>query len=207
MKRILILGASGFGREVLAWARATFDCHDYGFLDDNPLAVQDKRLRAPVIATVQAYEPQPGDAFLCAVGNTGLRRTLSLTIKERGGRFATLVHPTAIVAEGATLDEGVLVCPYVVISVDARVGEGAAVYYHSSIDHDAVVGRWAQISAHCDVTGGAVLGDVVFMGSHASVLPRVKVGDGAVVGAGAVVNRDVPAGAKVIGVPARARAR
>jgi sugar O-acyltransferase (sialic acid O-acetyltransferase NeuD family) len=205
MKRILILGAGGFGREVLAWARTTFDCAEFGFLDDNPLAAQDRRLRAPVVATLQAYQPRPDDLFLCAVGNPAYRRAMSQTIQQRGGRFGTLVHPTAIVAEGAELGEGAIICPFVLVSADARVEQGAAVYYHSSVDHDAVIGAWSQVSAHCDITGGAVLGPAVFMGSHASVLPRVKVGEGAVIGAGAIVTRDVPAGVKMIGIPARVR--
>ncbi len=205
MPRLLIIGAGGFGREIWAWAQAALNCQKIGFLDDNPQAAADKRLRAPVVATVQAYEPQPDDRFICAVGNPRMRRSLSTMIKARGGRFQTLVHPTALVAEGAILEEGVLLCPFALVSVDARVGEGAAVYYHSSVDHDAVVGPWTQVSAHCDITGGVVIGPAVFLGSHAAVLPGVRIGEGAVIGAGAIVTRDVAAHATVTGVPARAR--
>lgn len=47
------------------------------------------------------------------------------------------------------------------------------------------------------------IGDDVFIGAGARVLGGIEVGDGASVGANAVVVRDVPAGATVVGVPAR----
>lgn len=48
------------------------------------------------------------------------------------------------------------------------------------------------------------IGDDVWIGGGAILLPGVTVGDGAVIGAGSVVTRDVPAGATVVGNPARA---
>lgn len=49
------------------------------------------------------------------------------------------------------------------------------------------------------------IGRNVWIGGGAIVLPGVRVGDDAIVGAGAVVTRDVPAGATVVGNPARQR--
>ena len=51
--------------------------------------------------------------------------------------------------------------------------------------------------------GPVRIGDRVWIGTRAVVLKGVTIGDGAVVAAGAVVTRDVPAGAVVAGVPAR----
>ena len=48
-----------------------------------------------------------------------------------------------------------------------------------------------------------VLGKKVWLGANVTVLPGVTIGDNAVVAAGAVVTKDVPAGAIVGGVPAR----
>jgi len=51
------------------------------------------------------------------------------------------------------------------------------------------------------------IGRNVWIGAGAIILPGVNVGDDAIVGAGSVVTRDVPAGATVVGNPARARPR
>lgn len=47
------------------------------------------------------------------------------------------------------------------------------------------------------------IGNKVWIGAHATILPGVTVGDGAVIAAGAVVTKNVPAGAVVAGVPAK----
>ena len=47
------------------------------------------------------------------------------------------------------------------------------------------------------------VGQGAAVGSAAVILGGVKIGDGAMVGAGSVVTRDVPAGATVVGNPAR----
>lgn len=47
------------------------------------------------------------------------------------------------------------------------------------------------------------IGANVWIGGGAIILPGVTIGDDAIVGAGSVVTRDVPAGATVVGNPAR----
>jgi maltose O-acetyltransferase len=50
------------------------------------------------------------------------------------------------------------------------------------------------------------IGRNVWIGGGALILPGVTIGDDAIIGAGSVVTRDVPAGATVVGNPARVRA-
>ncbi|MCG3122747.1 MAG: Maltose O-acetyltransferase [Phycisphaerales bacterium] len=47
------------------------------------------------------------------------------------------------------------------------------------------------------------VGSDVWIGGHATICPGVTIGDGVTIGAGAVVTRDVPPGAVVVGNPAR----
>lgn len=207
MKQLVIIGAGGFGREVLDWARQC-DAHgrDWlvkGFLDDNPRALDAFDTGVPLLGAVADYRPADGDVFVCAMGNVAAKRRCVEMIRGRGGEFVRVVHRSAVVSGAAVLGTGVILCPGSIVTANARLGDFVSVNLNSTVAHDAVVGDWSQLHCHVDITGGVKLGECVLVGSHASVLPGVRVGTGATVGAGAVVMRDVPAGATVYGAPAR----
>ncbi|NBD36954.1 MAG: transferase, partial [Verrucomicrobia bacterium] len=189
MKRLLIIGAGGFGREVLQWARASIDRgRDWepgGFLDDRACALEGPgREFPPIVGTVREYEPREEDVFVCALGSPRLRAQVFEHFKKRGARFVRVVHPSCHLGEGVTLGEGVILCPGVVLTCDIAIGANTALNVNTAVGHDARIGAHCQISSFCDLTGYVRLGDRVFLGSRASVLPGIHVGDGATVGAG-----------------------
>jgi acetyltransferase-like isoleucine patch superfamily enzyme len=74
---------------------------------------------------------------------------------------------------------------------------GALIGHESHIGHSVFIAHGVSISGCCEV------GDGTFIGTNATVLPRVRIGRWATIGAGAVINRDVPDYAVVVGNPAR----
>jgi sugar O-acyltransferase (sialic acid O-acetyltransferase NeuD family) len=211
MKKLYIISAGDFGREVLEWALATPECGREwelaGFLDTRPDLLEGYRLPVGIVGSPSSWEVHDDHLFVCAVGDPVQKMNYAGLVQARGGRFASIVHPTAIVGHGSTIGQGCILCPHVTLTVNVTLGDFVVMNCHSSAGHDAVIGDGTTISGHCDVTGRVRIGRCVFLGSHATVLPGVVVGDNAVIGAGSVAVRKVPARTTVFGVPAVAVAR
>lgn len=205
--RTIIVGAGGFGRELISWA---LDCQDAGrlpplagLIDDNMQALDGFAYPVGMLGTVTDFSPQPDDHLLMAIGTPSIKQKVATQIEERGGVFAALVHPLAVIARSARIGEGAILCPLSMVSADAEVGRHCQVNALSSIGHDVRMGAYCTLSAHVDLTGGVSLGDLVMIGTGAKLLPRVKVGDGATIGAGSTVYRNVRAGTSVYTAPAK----
>ena len=206
ISQIIIVGAGGFGREVLQWSRDAWPEHASriaGFLSAEPDRLSHHECSLQIIGDPDRYEPQPGDALLLAIGIPVVRRQVAESLRSRGAKFLTLVHPTAIVAPTATIGEGSIVCPYAIVSDSARVGAFVLMNYHSSLGHDASAGNHAVLSPYATLGGNASIGDDVFMGLHASVGPGRRVGARSKVSANSCALSDAPPDSIIYGAPGR----
>jgi sugar O-acyltransferase (sialic acid O-acetyltransferase NeuD family) len=206
IRRILIVGAGGFGREILLWARDAWPDHASkiaGFLSADPARLEGYACPLPILADPGQFEPKPGDALVLAIGIPETRRRVAEDLEARGGEFLTLIHPTAIVAPTASIGTGSILCPYSIVSDSAQVGRFGLLNYHASLAHDAAVGDYAVLSPYATLGGGAFIGDDVFLGLHASVGPGKRVGPRSKVAANSAALHDVPADSLVHGVPGR----
>jgi bifunctional UDP-N-acetylglucosamine pyrophosphorylase/glucosamine-1-phosphate N-acetyltransferase len=119
------------------------------------------------------------------------------------------VGPFSHLRPGSRLEAGVHVGNYVEVKA-ARLGAETKVGHFSYIG-DADVGARVNIGAGtvtCNYDGRrkhrTVIGDDAFIGSDTMLVAPVRVGRGASTGAGSVVTENVPEGARVLGVPAKA---
>lgn len=207
---LYIVGAGGFGREVLAYARdcarAGADLRIAGFLDDNPGALGGREVGAQVVGAISSLRPGPGDRFVIAVGEPRVRRALALALAERGVRddaFVTLVHPTAYAI--GELAPGCVVAPFGFVGPGAALGRHAVLNTYASAGHDAQLGDFTVLSPYAVVNGNVTLEEGVFLGTHATVVPGKRVGAWSKLGAGAVALADLEPGSLALGNPAKGR--
>jgi sugar O-acyltransferase (sialic acid O-acetyltransferase NeuD family) len=205
-ERILIVGAGGFGREVLQWARDAWPEHAHkiaGFLSADPRRLDGTSCRLPILADPATFTPERGDYLLLAIGIPGVRRQVAEDLLARGGKFLAMIHPTAIVAESARIDTGAVICPYAIVSDSAHVGPFTLVNYHASMAHDSVTGDFAVLSPYAALAGNATAGTDSFLGLHATLGPGASLGPRAKIAAQSALLHDAPAHSLAFGVPAR----
>lgn len=101
------------------------------------------------------------------------------------------IHPGATIGRNFFIDHG-----FVVIGETARIGDEVTIYQCVTL---------GGTSPDNGVGGDRhpTIGDGVIVGSGAQVLGPITVGARARIGANAVVTRDVPVGAVMVGIPAR----
>jgi sugar O-acyltransferase (sialic acid O-acetyltransferase NeuD family) len=210
---LAIFGASGFAREVAVWAeRATWHGCAFrliGFIDDlNPGGA----LRERPVMTLAEMATSHRPAFIVAVGDPALRERLARKAESAGLSAAPpLVHPSVEYDDGhVSLGEGTVVCGGCTLTTDIAVGCHAQINLHCTVGHDVRLDDYATLAPGVHVSGKVVIGRGAYLGTGAVTVDGdyerpLMIGDRAVVGAGAVVTRDVPAAATVVGIPARAR--
>lgn len=206
MKKLLIVGAGGFGRELYAWASQHPDCGRLwtldGFLDDNLDALASFGRFASVLP-LAGHAPTADNVYLAGLGKPLLKEKFIAPLVAAGAEFLTFVHPRALVGTRVKLGQGVVICPGAILSADIAVGDFAMVNLNCTLGHDVRIGPWTSLSAQCDITGAASVGKACFLGSRATIIPGKSVGDRTVIAAGAVVMTHLPADVLAAGNPAR----
>ena len=216
MRKLIIIGAGGFGAEAAWVAREMTSVSSragslvtgwslVGFADSDERKRRTLHAGYPVHGTIeQAAEALAGELwFFCAIGDNSTRRHLATAAHSLGWKPATLVHPAALIADTASLLAGTYVGPGSVVSNNARIGEHAIVNMHVSVGHDVVVGDYCQLSPGSRISGFCHIEDLAFLGSNAVLMPGTQVGRGAVVGASSMAHGRIEADTTVCGVPAR----
>lgn len=210
---IIIVGAGGFGRkavDVIARINGASEVprwHLLGFVDDKPSSENlDRAARqgTPYLGSIEGIVGQEARPwYVVGIGSPAVRRGIADIMDDAGFRPATLIDPGALIGSDVKIGEGSVVCYGAAVDTNVALGRHVHVGFNLIIGHDATVGDFVSLSPLSAVSGDCVIEDGVLIGVGGVVMLQRRVGKSAVVGASACVSTDVPAKARVKGVPAR----
>lgn len=212
LKRIVVIGAGGFAREVQWLIREINDVAPefefLGYVVTDLSRLEEHDSRGEVLGDYSWLRAHKNDvdALALGIGTPAARLKVSAELEADfpSDRWPALIHPSVrLDRTTCEVGAGVTLCAGVIGTVHLRLGAFAMVNLACTLGHEAELGRGCVLNPTVNISGGVTLGDGVLVGTGAQVLQYVRVGRGATVGAGAVVVKDVPDGATVVGVPAR----
>lgn len=200
---LLLVGASGLARETAEAVRASGHHDLVGFADDDEALWGTSLDGLPVLGGTDVLGGHDDWQVVLCPGSGAARAALAARLGLPDSRYATVVHPTAVVPSTCRVGPGSVLLAGVVLTASVDVGRHVVVMPGAVLTHDDVVEDVATLCARVALAGGVRVGAAAYLGAGCLVREHVTVGEQAVVGLGAVVLQDVPAGEVWAGVPAR----
>lgn len=209
-EQVVVIGASGFGRECLdvldAIVAAGAQITIAGVTDDDPSPANLQQLSdrpLPYLGTLDAWlaGAHIHSRYVLGVGNPSVRRMLADKLTSAGMTPLTAVHPSVTTGWGCRFDEGVVICAGATISTNVELGRHVHVNPNATIGHDCVLHDFVSVNPAAVISGDVHVEAETLIGAAATVLQQLTIGARTVIGAGAVVTKSVPSGVVVKGVP------
>ena len=156
MKQLIIVGASGFGRELLQWCKdvqkVKKEWEIAGFIDDNLQALDDYECDYKIIGTIDGWQPAQDQVFALAIAPNA-RITVNVTI----GDFVTVLDNTSI-------------------GHDANIGDYTTISASCGINGHVQVGRFGYFGCNASTIPSIKIGDECHIGVGSMVVNNIKSG-------------------------------
>jgi sugar O-acyltransferase (sialic acid O-acetyltransferase NeuD family) len=214
--QLVLVGSGGFGRETAEAVRAINDAERartrqprwelLGFLDDDEARWGECVSGTHIVGGLEKLDELPDAHVVVCTGHPGDFRSKKRIVERLGlpaERYATLVHPAAVVPESCRPREGSVILAGTVATTDVDIGAHVAVMPQAVLTHDCRLDDFATLGAAVCLAGRVHVDEGAYLGAGCQIRGDLTVGAWALVGMGSVVLGDVPAGETWAGVPAR----
>lgn len=214
MKKIYIVGAGGFVREVL-WlikrinevaVKNGRECEWYiaGFIDDDRSLHGEMLDDYPVLGGGDYLAALSEDVYVViAIGSAKVKKIVVEKLSAlKNIHFATLIDPSVILSDRVQIGDGCIICAGTIMTVDITIGSHVIINLDCTLGHDDVIGDYVTIYPSVNVSGNVKIGEESEIGTGAQIIQGKSIGKQVILGAGAVVVKDIKEAGTYVGLPA-----
>lgn len=208
MKKILIFGAGGFGREV-QWLIERINQKELiwqieGYLDDGVESGTEINGYKVLGGMEKLREYDDSMAVVCAIGSARIREKIITEIKHIGKfQFPNLIDPDVQASQFLSMGEGNIICSGNILTVNIVIRDFVILNLSCTIGHDVVLESFVTVYPGVNISGCTQVRKGVELGTGSKIIQGKVIGENTIVGAGAVVVRDLPADCTAMGMPAK----
>jgi sugar O-acyltransferase (sialic acid O-acetyltransferase NeuD family) len=208
MKKIAIIGAGGFGREVkmlIDQINAVSPKYEFiGYYDDG----KEKGILIngfPVLGKVSDLNTVSEEISVAlALGNPVYKKNVVGLVENQNISFETLIHPSVLIgADEVSIGKGTVICAGSILTCNISIKDYVTLNLACTIGHDTVLEDFVSLMPGVKVSGEVVLEEAVYVGTGATIINQVTVGKNTTIGAGAVVSKSIPENCTAVGIPAK----
>lgn len=196
-QKIIIIGAGGHAAELndyITYQNLVSEVPSMdivGLLDDDKESYTRYDYEAPFLGKITDHDVRTDVQYLMGIANLKYRKHFIEAFKSKGGKFASLIHPSALISGSAKLGEGVVIAPNASLGPNVVIGDFTLLNARCSIGHDTVLGKYNFISPNVCFSGFTVVGNENLFGINSATIPGIKVGSRNKITAGMVLDKPV----------------
>jgi len=118
-------------------------------------------------------------------------------------RMVSMIDPSTFISRTARIGRGCVIYPNCYVGLNVTLGDRVFILSGCVVNHDASLEDGVVLCSNVGLAGSVHVEAGCYVGQAATVRQYLRLGRGSLIGMGAVVVKDVPANAVVVGNPAR----
>jgi len=209
MKKIVIIGAGGFAREVLDVIDANNNIEEQyemlGYIVDPEFGDKGTIINGkPILGGFDWLKNNVEGVYtICGVGPSHLRYQLIQRADNIGAQYFSVIHPTATLTRWVEIGEGVVITAGCILTNQIKIGNHVHLNLDCTIGHDVQLADFVTLAPGVHISGNVTLGIGCYIGTGANINEKLMIGDWSIIGAGSAVIGNIPSNSTAVGIPGK----